>query len=150
MPPVGARTPILKPWRLKRSSYFLNCRRYQSSSGIFYDYCLMGPDGKRRKLQFRGPRKALSCNFPKRARGAERLDVHRVFAFNDKRCNGRGLPWSQSRHVHHHPKQRRRPWSWLFFLPETTSVGTSSIQMCRVAKARLLLCNRQGTCQSVS
>ena len=111
MPPVGARTPILKPWRLKRGFYFLKCRRYQSSSGIFYDYCLMGPDGKRRKLQLRGPRKALSYNFPKRAGGAERLDVHRVFAFNDKRCNGRGLPWSQSRHVHHHPKPRRRPWS---------------------------------------
>ena len=111
MPRVGAKTAIVKPSRLQGGYYFVKCRRYQSASGTFYDYCLMGRDKKTRKLQQRGPRQALSYNFPLRGGGQERIDIHRLFAMNSKLCNVSGLRWSAGNHVHHHANPRWQPWS---------------------------------------
>jgi len=111
MAPSGTKTVIAKPACLKRGYFFKSCRRYQSEADIFYDYVLVGPDGKTKRLQARGRRQMLSYNFPLRGGGYKRLDVHRVFAFNSARCNTRRLRWAQRAHVHHHPFPKRRPRS---------------------------------------
>ena len=113
MAPSGSRFPVLKPCCLKPGYYFQCCRRYQTSDGIFYDYYLVSPLGRRMKLQPKGPRKLLSHNFQLRdGSGKKRLHIHRVFAFNCRvPCSPRGHSWSEILHVHHLPSPRSCPWS---------------------------------------
>ena len=115
MPSLGVRIPILKPARLQRGWYFRSCRQYRTADGVKYNYVLVNPAGKRVQLQPRGPRKLLSYNFPLAGGGRcnrQRLDVHRVLAFNDRGCCNRGwLSWSRCLEVHHKPFPRHAPWT---------------------------------------
>ena len=106
----------LKPARLQRGWYFRSCRQYRSEDGVLYNYALFNPSGKRVELQPRGRRRRmLSYKFPLLGGGRhnrERLDVHRVLAFNDRSCcNRRGLSWSPFLEVHHKPFPRHAPWT---------------------------------------
>ena len=113
MAPRGQKVPILQPAWLKRGYYFRFCRGYRTPSGVFYDYRLYNPFGRELKLQQRGWRKTLSYNFGVPGGGGKqrRLEIHRLFAFNERvRCNSHGHRWGPHCHVHHHPRPKRFPW----------------------------------------
>ena len=113
MAPRGRKIPILKPSWIKPGYYFRSCRGYRSAAAIRYDYKLYNRFGKELKLQPQGWRRTLSFNFPISGAGGKqrRLDIHRLFAFNETgRCNCNRHRWGSGAHVHHHPRPRRCPW----------------------------------------
>jgi hypothetical protein len=107
----GTEVLISKPWRLRKGYFFKGCRPWRSPDGILYDYELYNWRGRKLRLQLHGSRKFLSFNFQLQGRGEQRLDIHRVYAMNARRCNDRGLRWTKGHHVHHQPYPRRRPWT---------------------------------------
>jgi len=111
MAPTVRKIQVLKPACLKGGYYFQSCRAFRSAAGIRYDYNLYNKYGRKLKLQQRGWRKVLSFNFAVRRAAEKRIDVHRLFAMNSRRCNTRWIRWNSRAHVHHHPRPRRRPWS---------------------------------------
>ena len=112
MPHRGQKVPIRVPSSIKDGYYFLTSREYRSKDGVLYNYELYNKHGLRLKPQTRGKRKMLCFFFPRKSGPAKPKDMHRVFAFNYKKCNWERPPllWSSTVHVHHRPKPKRRPW----------------------------------------
>ena len=110
MAPSGQKVQVLKPCWLKRGYFFQTCRSYRSPSGLQYDYCLFNAFGKQLKLQERGARSYLSYNFRCKTGQSERIEVHRLFAFNSH-CNLRNHPYRPTVHVHHMARPRSKPWT---------------------------------------
>ena len=73
--------------RLRTGNYILASRVWQSSAGISYDNHFFNSKGCRRIGAPRAPWKRLSFNFPLKGGSRQRLDIHRVFAFNNSCCN---------------------------------------------------------------
>ena len=91
MAPTVCKIQVSKPACLKGGYYFQSCRAFRSAAGIRYDYNLYNKYGRKLKLQQRGWRKVLSFNFAVRRAAEKRIDVHRLFAMNSRRCNTRWI-----------------------------------------------------------
>ena len=77
---------VKRACKLKAGYYFLASRVWQSSAGISYDNHFLTPRGAEGCAP-RAPWKRLSFNFPLKGGSRQRLDIHRVLAFNNSCCN---------------------------------------------------------------
>ena len=110
----GQTIKVLAPAWVKPGFYFKTCRQYRSKSGFLYNYKLYNKHGRELALQEREhSRKYLSYNFPTRSGKQSQLNIHRVFAFNGKKCNFKPPPhrWAENVHVHHNAKPAKEPWT---------------------------------------
>jgi hypothetical protein len=109
--PVQGEKVLIKVPNIKAGYYFLTGRQYRSDDGILYNYTLHNKHGHQLKPTKRGHRKMLCFLFPRTAGRPKMEDLHRVFAFNYKKCNWKPLAWSKDVDVHHRAKPKRKPWS---------------------------------------
>ena len=104
----SAKLFIKCPSSIKKGYYFLTVRPYPVH-GVRYNYVLCNKHGRKLKPFDRGRRKMLCHLFPRKSGPPKVEDLHRLFAFNHRKCNWKRLAWSSSVHVHNHTTTQPHP-----------------------------------------
>jgi hypothetical protein len=109
MPKQSAKLFIKAPSFIKEGYYLKTVRPYRVHE-VLYNYVLYNKHGRKLKLDERGRRRMLCYTFPRKTGKPKKEDLHRLFAFNHRKCNWKRLAWSSGVHVHHRGKLREDPW----------------------------------------
>ena len=108
----GKKIPLKRPVSIKSGFYFRTCRSYVQA-GITYNYRLYNKFHKELKPTPRGARMQLSFRFPMKEGKSKQELVHRVLAFNMKRCNPKPYKYRADLEVHHKAGWKNSCWQKL-------------------------------------